>query len=284
MAQKMTVTSGLKCSALLKKSSPLGLLAKTLLVSPRWSSKAATLAWKAEPVSVTKTVLIMRRFQYDRTSCCSTTSVKTSVKSVTRSSRLLFRLSPSTQRIEETDCGLLPTPTAAAARQGQNDPDGKRGQTLVGAARGQLWPTPMANDAEKRGNIDVTNPRNGLPAAVKIWPTARASGAMNDSVEVSQKRIAKAGYEAKLEQAVALWPTPNASDADKWNNQSLAERKAKGQQIRLNTAVSPEGGQGGALNPTWVEWLMGFPIWWTALEDLETQLCQVSPKKSDTQF
>jgi len=30
-------------------------------------------------------------------------------------------------------------------------------------------------------------------------------------------------------------------------------------------------GNGGKLNPTWVEWLMGFPLGWTDLEDLETQ-------------
>ncbi len=27
---------------------------------------------------------------------------------------------------------------------------------------------------------------------------------------------------------------------------------------------------GGQLNPTWVEWLMGFPLGWTDLEPLET--------------
>jgi hypothetical protein len=27
---------------------------------------------------------------------------------------------------------------------------------------------------------------------------------------------------------------------------------------------------GGQLNPTWVEWLMGFPLGWTDLEDSAT--------------
>lgn len=49
----------------------------------------------------------------------------------------------------------------------------------------------------------------------------------------------------------------------------MAERVAKGRQIRLNTLVSPEGGAGGQLNPTWVEWLMGWPLEWTALKPLE---------------
>jgi hypothetical protein len=70
--------------------------------------------------------------------------------------------------------------------------------------------------------------------------------------------------------AVRKYPTPNASDGSKWSNQSLAERKAKGQQIRLNTAVSPAGDAGGLLNPNWVEWLMGWPIGWTDLKPLET--------------
>lgn len=29
-------------------------------------------------------------------------------------------------------------------------------------------------------------------------------------------------------------------------------------------------GNGGQLNPTWVEWLMGWPIGWTDLKPLET--------------
>ena len=65
-----------------------------------------------------------------------------------------------------------------------------------------------------------------------------------------------------------MWRTPQASDSNKWSNQSLAERQAKGQQIRLNTQVSPDGGQGGQLNPEWVEWLMGWPIGWTELKPL----------------
>jgi DNA (cytosine-5)-methyltransferase 1 len=71
---------------------------------------------------------------------------------------------------------------------------------------------------------------------------------------------------------VKLWPTPNASDATKWSNQSLADRQAKGQQVRLVTAVAPEGGMGGQLNPQFVEWLMGFPIGHTDLKPSEMPL------------
>lgn len=66
------------------------------------------------------------------------------------------------------------------------------------------------------------------------------------------------------------WPTPQASDADKWSHQSREEREAKGQAVRLPTAVSPQGGQGGSLNPEFVEYLMGFPIGYSDLEGSET--------------
>jgi hypothetical protein len=34
----------------------------------------------------------------------------------------------------------------------------------------------------------------------------------------------------------------------------------------------------GRLNPTWVEWLMGYPTEWTALEDSATLSCRKSRK------
>ena len=47
--------------------------------------------------------------------------------------------------------GLWPTPTVAAASQGMSQPDGKRGQTLIGALRGQNWrvATPRSSDATR---------------------------------------------------------------------------------------------------------------------------------------
>jgi hypothetical protein len=36
----------------------------------------------------------------------------------------------------------------------------------------------------------------------------------------------------------------------------------------------------GSLNPTWVEWLMGFPLGWTDLEPSETPSSRRSPNGS----
>lgn len=122
--------------------------------------------------------------------------------------------------------GLWPTPTVST---GGVEPTGSTGRKLETVVRN--WPTPKANDAEKPGNFDATNPRNGLPAAVKLWPTATAT--------------AHKGWS----------PKHNRSQTDDRIDYTV-EREAS------------ESGQSGRLNPAWVEWLMGWPIGWTELKPL----------------
>ena len=57
---------------------------------------------------------------------------------------------------------------------------------------------------------------------------------------------------------VRMWPTPKAQ-----NCRGNGERHGNGGQS-LDAVV------GGRLNPTWVEWLMGFPLGWTDLNASET--------------
>ena len=97
-----------------------------------------------------------------------------------------------------------------------------------------------------------------------------------------------------------LWPTPLASDGTKNGSDSLARavqpelqktfRKNAKQTWTTPTAhMAKEGGfpseherntptlsaqAGGKLNPTWVEWLMGWPLEWTDLKPLETDKFQ----------
>jgi hypothetical protein len=57
----------------------------------------------------------------------------------------------------------------------------------------------------------------------------------------------------------AVWPTPQ--DANNNGGPAQSSRNTP----PLNARV------GGQLNPTWVEWLMGFPTGWTDLEDSATR-------------
>ncbi len=65
------------------------------------------------------------------------------------------------------------------------------------------------------------------------------------------------------------WPTPQASDnRDRGNlSSNCVQRRIEiGKQVSLSQSVSNTSGQ---LNPTWVEWLMGWPLGWTDLKPLE---------------
>jgi DNA (cytosine-5)-methyltransferase 1 len=60
-----------------------------------------------------------------------------------------------------------------------------------------------------------------------------------------------------------MWPTPQSHDnRDRGclSTPAIQRRQAKGKQLMLSMVVSEINGQ---LNPTWVEWLMGYPSGWT---------------------
>ena len=109
----------------------------------------------------------------------------------------------------------------------------------------QRFPTPRSNDAQKRGNFDITNHRNGLPAAVKRFPTPRASDSKGSGQAVKRK-----------------------------DGRSRMDQLAYA--TERNTDGTPVGGQ---LNPMWVEWLMGWPIGWTDLKPSETARCHYAPPR-----
>jgi hypothetical protein len=111
------------------------------------------------------------------------------------------------------------------------------------------------------------------------WPTPVASkgGAWRGDGQVSMVARNVETYEEYLlltqgsskKKRDKYWPTPQASDnRDRGNmsNPSIQRRVAIGKQIMLSQSVDPISGQ---LNPTWVEWLMGWPLGWTDLKPLE---------------
>lgn len=121
-ARRTTVSSGLKCSELYRKSGPIGSLVKMLLGSSVWNSTVCYLTWKPK---------------------------------TTPSKRLLFQLVPSTPRIDGIGASLWPTPTARdfkganslkhLTREGH-----KKNHTGQLANAVRLYPTPKAQNC--RGN------------------------------------------------------------------------------------------------------------------------------------
>ena len=100
-----------------------------------------------------------------------------------------------------------------------------------------------------------------LANAVKLWPTPTArSGA-------SPSRTATRQGGADLQTAV-LFPTPTTGASlcgGAHTYQSLKALEATGE-ITPEERRSMAAGNGGQLNPKWVEAMMGFPPGWTELE------------------
>ena len=74
-------------------------------------------------------------------------------------------------------------------------------------------------------------------------------------------------HAVKLGQAVQWWPTMTANAA---KNNSEGINWQKRLEHRHLDGVMHQAEGSGSLNPTWVEWLMGFPSGWTDLEPSET--------------
>ena len=96
----------------------------------------------------------------------------------------------------------------------------------------------------------------GLDAYSGIWPRW---GSMRDGECLVQSMSAP----PTDENASGLLPTPTKRDwKDTGSAEALRRQVKNGHQATLGRAV------GGALNPTWVEWLMGWPIGWTDSQPL----------------
>jgi len=161
-------------------------------------------------------------------------------ENITRSGNSYYRLLPSMRSTEEIEYSLLPTPTAQQYGTSQN---GKRkdGTTFKQAgkpslhtmARHNLWPTPtVQGNYNKKGLSKKSG--DGLATAVKkMWPTPTT-------------RDHKGGYVGgRIRNGKVSWDTLDVAVQHTDNQEKVS----------------------GSLNPTWVEWLMGFPIEWTELKD-----------------
>ena len=141
-------------------------------------------------------------------------------------------------RTKETECGLserLPTPTSSDYRD---------------------QPTSKSWKAKGAINFKLSNPEIRAK-----WPTPVHSEARQG---LQIRRDGKKGTQQSLTTAVMTWPTPRTAGmcggSGSWD---LLNKNTTVEEARLMGA-----GNGGQLNPPWVEWLMGWPIGWTDLKPL----------------
>jgi len=189
------------------------------------------------------------------------------------------------QTIRGTGYGLSPNGMDSFHTPNTTGLDGGSNSRKALKQRLEKLPTPQASDhitkktsaswkAKGGVNFSLSNPEIQMK-----WPTPIASrgGAWRGDGQVSMIARNVETYEeywlltqgTSKKKREKYWPTPQASDnRDRGNmsNPSVQRRVDIGKQFMLSQSVDPNSGQ---LNPTWVEWLMGWPLGWTDLKPLE---------------
>jgi len=146
---------------------------------------------------------------------------------------------------------------------------------LISGTGSGSWPTARAADYKGATSPSectrrrVENGQANLPEAIQessrvMWQTPVADDAVNRKTGKFNSR-----GEPKLSAQVKLWPTPRTKGMC---GGSGSWEKLK-QATSIEEARKMGAGHGGQLNPTWVEWLMGWPLGWTDLKPLAMDKC-----------
>jgi hypothetical protein len=140
---------------------------------------------------------------------------------------------------------------------------------LTGEIASGSWPTPCAEDAKnvpyQKGDHGKRYPMLlGAVDPVRMWPTASARDWKDSPGMATTGTNPDGSTRQRTDQlARAVYSSPTVRDAN-----TLAKvMRGRGSSAKGNELIQPLPVQvGGTLNPTWVEWLMGYPLGWTALK------------------
>jgi len=164
----------------------------------------------------------------------------------------------------------MPTPTTnpEAPNHGSNSkgPHNLKEVALTGWKPGMTWPTPISQDAKHSGYAQSgPGKAEKLSYAVVKWQTPTVEDASRTgSAEAWEKYVTEGKTSLCRLRNQVHWPTPTAHNAK--------EGAYPAEFTRNTPTLSAQAG--GMLNPTWVEWLMGWPLGWTDLKPLATDKYQ----------
>jgi hypothetical protein len=139
---------------------------------------------------------------------------------------------------------------------------------LTAVTESGSWPTPRSSDTNGPG-LHGDGGMDLRTAVLLLVPTPNSRD-WKDSGPTQGER-----HTPNLGTAVHLLPTPNARDHK--GMPGAGSRANGGRQASLPVSVGS-----GRLNPTWVEWLMGFPLGWTDCAASATPSSRRSPSSSAT--
>ena len=179
---------------------------------------------------------------------------------VTPAGRLLFQLAPSMPTTGEIESGLLGTPTAIYKVRSERFREGRS----PNPAEYALMHTPTATANQMAPSMQKH---------VGSWwrtPSADQGGTPKALLEGKTTRPSGHKIQIRLQDQVRMCPTPTARDYKGGRKKATLEESGRGATNSLNDFLTMQE-EHGSLNPTWVEWLMGFPIGHTDLKPSVTQ-------------
>ena len=172
----------------------------------------------------------------------------------------------------------VPTPTCSDAYTGrlqssQQKPGSMHSVTLAQLVERRTWPTPLARDyrgasTPQRLVTDNRDRRGQLPNAVAYGGSSTrptyATPTTMDCLPPKSRKALEHEMEVRRNRSRPGNLRDQVANAKNWPN-------SKQQGLPEKVAWERPKGQ---LNPTWVEWLMGWPIGWTSLRPLSTSRFQ----------
>jgi len=112
--------------------------------------------------------------------------------------------------------------------------------------------------------------RTTVETEYSLWPTPTTQEVEHPEMVLTPtgRRLSKDGktsHSVGLADLATMWPTPQANSWGATGHRQMLQKHQDSGSISQDEKLGMQAGNGGKLNPTWVEWLMGFPEGWTDL-------------------
>jgi hypothetical protein len=188
--------------------------------------------------------------------------------------RLVFQLRASVPTTKEKESGLWLTPSATTISTRSKESMEKRKKYRESIGRTTVPPGNLAEQVQHGHK------------ATHMWRTPDAHSGRGPSSEERMKMKLEKKMPISLNDQVAhpklMWPTPTTRDYKDSGKAVINSHRDSILPVRVAKKDKEQWVKGGgSLNPTWVEWLMGYPSGWTDLNHLETVSSPKSPTTSD---